>query len=172
MANNYQLLFNSLQRLQAFPLDSTSVFETEGDLREYLKNNRTAYPGQIVAVNELQNVFVVISEEDRLGFLRVGISDEKVAEIAAELDEKQYKEVIEPVLQKITDLIEKLQLEINEVNKKTNEKFADIGSRLSKIEKKIEARELTDSEKKSLMEKLVEVLIANAYRLNHLLKKK
>ena len=135
--DKYQLLFNSLQRLQAFPLDSTSVFETEENLKEYLRTNKTAYAGQIVAVNELQNVFIIISEGDHLNFIRAGISDEKVIEIAEELDKKQYEEVIQPELQKLTDLIENLQFTIETNDNEYKKQFRSIDSRLDVIEKKI-----------------------------------
>ena len=54
MANKFPI-GQSLQRLNNEPLDSTSVFNTMAQAKEYAKNNPTAYRGQIIHVKDARN---------------------------------------------------------------------------------------------------------------------
>ena len=47
---NRQLLFGGFERLQDFPLDSSSIFRNLKELDYYVKHNRIAYPGQLLVV--------------------------------------------------------------------------------------------------------------------------
>lgn len=54
------------QRLDAFPLDATSVFGTLGELELYASTNGTAYAGQVCAVSSTGLVYVVQSDKSLL----------------------------------------------------------------------------------------------------------
>ena len=47
---NRQLLFGGFERLQDFPLDPSSIFRNLEELDYYVKNNRIAYPGQLLVI--------------------------------------------------------------------------------------------------------------------------
>lgn len=51
------------RRLNSFPLDSSSVFETLTGLQDYALNNPTAYSGQVCSVTENEKVYIIKSDK-------------------------------------------------------------------------------------------------------------
>jgi hypothetical protein len=47
------------RRLNSFPLDSSSVFQTLSGLQNYALNNKTAYSGQVCSVIENDNAYII-----------------------------------------------------------------------------------------------------------------
>ena len=84
---NRQLLFGGFERLQNFPLDSSSIFRNLEELDYYVKNNRIAYPGQLLVVfskEEDRGVYYIIQENNtgKLDYLKVAsIETDKKVEI-------------------------------------------------------------------------------------------
>jgi hypothetical protein len=51
------------RRLNSFPLDSSSVFQTLSGLQDYALNNPTAYSGQLCSVTENEKVYVIKNDK-------------------------------------------------------------------------------------------------------------
>ena len=76
-----QAIYGSFKRLGNFPIDPSSYFEAWDDLDDYLKNDRTVYPGQLLVVyadNADKNGLYITFENDDKSFRasRVSQSDE------------------------------------------------------------------------------------------------
>lgn len=63
-------LFSSFQRLQNFPLDISSLYETLEKLNKYIESSGVAYAGQIVGVykdnEDLNGVYIIVDENGKL----------------------------------------------------------------------------------------------------------
>lgn len=128
MNENFQFLFSSLQRLSNFPLDSTSIFKTRDDLHEYIETNKTIYEGQIVAVLDEENVFVLLIDKKRSTLnkpvffeKRVGYSEEEIRSFANEVAENLDKVLEASLLAKIAELKANLDSEVLRIDSNINE---------------------------------------------------
>ena len=101
MTENYQFLFNSFQRLRDFPLEKNSRFETENELKIYLATDKTVYEGQIISVISTKNVYIILKEENKFTYKRVGISDEEVAVIADNIAKEYYERLYDELNPKV-----------------------------------------------------------------------
>ena len=57
------------ERLNNFPIDSTSTFETLAALQTYASSNNVAYSGQICSVTENNKAYIITSDK---GILEIG----------------------------------------------------------------------------------------------------
>ena len=87
-----QNLYGSLNRLQNFPLDKTSVYETKTLLAEYLANDKRAYDGQLLCVyndSNKNNNGLYIARTDSVSQSKKSIKiadDDTVATLTESLD--------------------------------------------------------------------------------------
>jgi hypothetical protein len=103
------VLFAGFQRLKDFALDSTQVFLSLDNLKDYIKNDKTAYAGQQVAVIETKKLYSIFQKDDG------SLYYEEI------LNNTDYTNIINQLLT-ITNNITNLQ---TEVNTKTNAEYVN-----------------------------------------------
>ena len=140
MIDNKQLLFGSLQRLNAFPLDANSVFENIEALIQYTDSGTLAYEGQLVSVLNDENIYMVVRGEDnKLQPVRVSLKVKEAEEIALRIATEKVTELrneLTPKIDENTQNISKNTSDIVEINTKIdviNSNIGEINNDISSI---------------------------------------
>ena len=122
----------SFQRLGNFPLDSSAVYKTFAEAMEYASNNPTAYPGQIVYVEDGRTEGQILNNVEAFEALFMVTADKALKLVVAENDINMDEMVdeVEEQVKDLTDKIEELRQELKEEIKQSQDKndgiFEDI----------------------------------------------
>ena len=111
----------SFQRLGKFPLDSSSLYNTLAEAMDYVQNNPTAYPGQVIYVADARTEEEIINNADPHEAMFM-ITAEKQIKLVVSEDDLNMDEMVQEVEEEVKQLQDNLDMAVENINKAMEEK--------------------------------------------------
>ena len=111
----------SFQRLGQFPLDSSSVYKTLAEAMDYVQNNPTAYPGQIIYVADARTEEEIVNNVEAYESLFMITAERNVKLVVSE-DDLDMDEMVQEVEKEVEQLQENLDKAVEAIGTAMNEK--------------------------------------------------
>ena len=111
----------SFQRLGQFPLDSSSVYKTLAEAMDYVQNNPTAYPGQMIYVADARTEEEIANNADPRESLFMITAERNIKLVVSE-DDLDMDEMVQEVEKEVEQLQENLDKAVEAIGTAMNEK--------------------------------------------------
>ena len=111
----------SFQRLGQFPLDSSSVYKNLAEAMDYVQNNPTAYPGQIIYVADARTEEEIVNNAEAYESLFMITAERNVKLVVSE-DDLDMDEMVQEVEKEVEQLQENLDKAVEAIGTAMNEK--------------------------------------------------
>ena len=128
-----QAIYGSFKRLGNFPIDPSSYFEKWSNLDDYLKNDRTAYPGQLLVV--------YADDVDKNGLYISFEAADKSFKASRVSQSEELNSKIDNLLESLEALEKNVNDSIENQDKNIEEKFIEQNKIIESIQKEYATKE-------------------------------